>query len=203
MFHRSHFDIHLGITGHNFSWDPQLLLISNLKPHIFTDWWFGTWFFSIQLGIIIPTDELIYFHRIFPGFSFPAVIRPWRDADVQALHRPATPSFPRRRQRHLGVALTWATASRGCCRSCEGHGWCRTRWCWRCRRRWWPRVTWKIWSLACQRDSLDYIYTHIYVWIYVSIYIYVYYKWANALVRRPPFKGGGRKAHVYIYIIIH
>ena len=27
-------------------------------------WWFGTCFFSIQLGIIIPTDELIFFRGV-------------------------------------------------------------------------------------------------------------------------------------------
>ena len=30
-----------------------------------TGWWFGTFFcFSIQLGIIIPTDELIFFRGV-------------------------------------------------------------------------------------------------------------------------------------------
>ena len=167
-------------------------------------------FFSIQLGIIIPTDELIYFHRIFPGFSFPAVIRPWRDADVQALHRPATPSFPRRRQRHLGVALRAALRGRrprgaavGAAKGTAGAGLADAGGVGGVdgqgslgRSDLWPAsgIVWII-----------YIYTHIYICVNICIYIYIciYYKWANALVRRPPFKGGGRKAHVYIYIIIH
>ena len=106
VFHRSHLAIHLGITGHNNGWNPQVLLISNLKPHIFTDWSFGTWFwFFNSVGNNHPNWRTHI-------FSFPAVIRPWRDADVQALHRPATPSIPRRRQRHLGVALRAALCGR-------------------------------------------------------------------------------------------
>ena len=29
-----------------------------------TGWWFGLFLFSIQLGIIIPTDELIFFRGV-------------------------------------------------------------------------------------------------------------------------------------------
>ena len=138
-------------------------------------------FFSIQLGIIIPTDELIYFHRIFAGFSFPAVIRPWRDADVQALHRPATPSFPRRRQRHLGVALRAALRGRrprgaavGAAKGTAGAGLADAGGVGGVdgqgslgRSDLWPAsgIVWIIYI---------YIYTYIYICVNICIYIYMY-----------------------------
>ena len=51
--------------------DPGLTYFINLligglpfKHHITTGWWFGTFFFFHILGIVTPTDELIFFRGV-------------------------------------------------------------------------------------------------------------------------------------------